>query len=1119
MGPSRRTECLQNTRNDILKFVVEWANNVRSEQKMLWIHGLAGSGKSTLTTSIANIFRDSGQLGAFLFFDRDVVERSDPTTVVRTLAHQLSMSDPRIGAAIRIVIEGNPNILMSPLPRQFQKFILEPISQSQPLTSTIVIVIDSFDECGTTEERETLLTVLAQDFGDLPITVRTVITSRPESDICNAFESRRHIFVYELDITLPSNSDDILLYFRHRMSLLCHKNKNLRLGADWPGEEVLLKLVQQASGLFVWASTASRFIDGYTPRKRLDTILRGEVASGAENALDALYTSALESSDDDFVQDFRDILGTVLVARQPLSSTAIDALLRRPEDTPSSHIISLLACLLQHSPTVRVLHPSFADFLTTKNRCKREMWFFDQPTYHRNLAIQCLHRMDTVLQQNMCNMTLSVDLRTERLSEDISYSCLFWIDHICAIEKDVTPIVDHLRDFLFRHLLHWFEAMSILRRSRDSISHLDHLLSWISVGLVELVRDGTRFARVFASSIETHPLLVYMSALPFTPTNTMLYRTFHDPEWYPSVRGGFQYTWSSLQMVLTGHEGSVCSVAISCDGKRIISGSWDKTIRVWDAITGGEVRVIQQKKSVWCIALSRDGRHIAAGYYHDGTVQVWDVLLGTCVSAMRGHDATVRSVNFSPDGRRIVSGSHDKSIRLWDTMTGAEVLPTICGHLNNVTSVAFSPDGKIIVSGSMDQTIRVWDTRTGAPVLVIHGHSGGDIMVSVAFSPKGSIIVSSSGCNIEVWDLKTGALLSTLKGHRLAVKSVIFSPDGRRIIPGSYDCTIRVWDVTTGFQISELRDHEDTIDSVCCSSDGRQIISGSHDNTIRIWDIQSNEVLPTERLHTPAVESIAFTPDGRRVVSVASTDTTVRIWDANAGSEVAQLQVHEEGMTSLACSPDGRRIATGSSSGAVQIWDITNTGSALSTLQGHDDAVCSVAFSPDGRQIATGSFDETVIIWDAISGTALFQPLEGHRDFVRSVTFSSDGSYIISKSDNHIIGYDAVTGRRLDTSEKHGDSPPGSIDIIINPHDWIIDRFTNRTISQIPPVVTRSCTAVHKTSVAVGTIGGRVFVIHFPLTLFTSQDTHTIAGEGRFTEGDSGEEDSSSDSCDGDGVY
>jgi energy-coupling factor transporter ATP-binding protein EcfA2 len=217
---------------------------------MLWIHGPAGSGKSTLATTIANIFRDYVQLGTFLFFDRDVMERSDPTTVIRTLAHQLCTSDLRIGAAIRTTIEGNPNMLMSPLYRQFQKLILEPISQSQPLSSTIVIVIDAFDECGTAEDREALLTVLAQDFSNLPISTRTIITSRPQNDICNAFESQSHILAYELDITSLNNSDDILSYFRHSMLVLHEKNKYLSLRPDWPREEVLRLLVERAAGLF-----------------------------------------------------------------------------------------------------------------------------------------------------------------------------------------------------------------------------------------------------------------------------------------------------------------------------------------------------------------------------------------------------------------------------------------------------------------------------------------------------------------------------------------------------------------------------------------------------------------------------------------------------------------------------------------------------------------------------------------------------------------------------------------------------------------------------------------------------------------------------------------------------
>jgi energy-coupling factor transporter ATP-binding protein EcfA2 len=491
MDPSSRTECLSTTRRAILKFIVDWTNDTTNEQKMLWIYGLAGSGKSTLSTTIASIFRDSGQLGAFLFFDHDVTERSDPTRVIKTLAHQLATFDPRIGAAVRAVVE-NSNMLMSPLPRQFQTLILEPLSKVERLApAIIVIVLDSLDECGTKGEREALLEVLTKYSVELPVAIRIVVTSRAESDIYNAFQSRPHILAYELDVTSSMNSDDILSYFRHRMSLICTRNRHLLLGTEWPGEEALHELVQRACGLFVWASTASEFINGHSPRKRLDLILRGEKASSAETSLDALYKTALESAghwdDEDFVKSFRDILGTILVARQPLSSAAIDSLLQSPEDMPSIHTISLLACLMQQSPTVRVLHPSFADFLQTKGRCGRDIWFFDGPTYHRRLAVQCLDRIDVFLKRNMCNMTLGVDLTTEYLPEAISYSCAFWIDHVSFITNDVTPIVDRLGIFLFRHLLHWFEATSILRRSREMISRLDQLLKWISVSYLSSV--------------------------------------------------------------------------------------------------------------------------------------------------------------------------------------------------------------------------------------------------------------------------------------------------------------------------------------------------------------------------------------------------------------------------------------------------------------------------------------------------------------------------------------------------------------------------------------------------------------------------------------------------------
>ena len=369
MDASRRTGCLSQTRVDVLEFIVDWVEDPADQQNVLWVHGLAGSGKSTLSTTIASIFGDAEKLGAFLFFDRDVSERNDPTVVIRTLAYQLGCADPQLGGAIRAVVDRNSNILMSPLSLQFRKLILGPTSSLVARSLPVVIVFDALDECGTAATRSSLLELLAKDFGNLPPFIRTIVTSRAEVDICNALEYQHNVLVYELDVTSPANFNDILSYFRHRMTLIRTHKKHLHLNVEWPGEEALSKLVERASGLFVWASTASEFINGHEPRRRLDVVLQGNTGPSAVAALDALYKTALEVidwDDEDFIADFRNILGVVLIARQPLSTSAIDALLHLPVDRPSMHTISLLRCILQQNPTVRVLHPSFADFLMTK---------------------------------------------------------------------------------------------------------------------------------------------------------------------------------------------------------------------------------------------------------------------------------------------------------------------------------------------------------------------------------------------------------------------------------------------------------------------------------------------------------------------------------------------------------------------------------------------------------------------------------------------------------------------------------------------------------------------------------------------------------------------------------
>jgi hypothetical protein len=284
------------------------------------------------------------------------------------------------------------------------------------------------------------------------------------------------------------------------------------------------------------------------------------------------------------------------------------------------------------------------------------------------------------------------------------------------------------------------------------------------------------------------------------------------------------------------------------------------------------------------------------------------------------HPSVVYCAIYSPDGTRIVSGSSDETVRVWDASTGA-VLRTLEGHTSSVWSVAFSPDETLIVSSSGDQTgiTRIWDASTGAVLHTLEGHTGS--VHSIAISLDGTRIVSGSrDRTMRIWDASTGAVLRTLKGHTSSVWSVAFSPDETRIVSGSGDQTVRVWDAGTGAFLRTLEGHTSWVRSVAFSPDGTRIVSGSDDRTVRVWDASTGAVLRTLKGHTDYMRSVAFSPDGTRIVS-GSDDETVRVWDASTGAVITTLKASIGLVYSVAFSPDGTSITAKGPSGNSQTWN------------------------------------------------------------------------------------------------------------------------------------------------------------------------------------------------------
>lgn len=486
--------CLPDTRVDILSLIINWSADP-CHKSIFWLCGMAGEGKSTIARTIARTLTAQKRLAANFFFSRGRGDLSHADKLVSTIAVQLAATSRPLKKYICEAIAEDDSLGRRNMRDQWTKLIYQPISRlggDLQLPRILVFVFDALDECEGHEDIRKLLQLLSGTKDLAAVQIRVLVTSRPEIPIRLGFRAipgdMHEDFVLH-NIAPHVIQHDIAVFLRHELGNI--RDERL-LSSDWPNKEKFELLVERSSGLFIYAATVCRFIRDprWLPVKRLEIVLEGNSEEQApEQRLDEMYIQVLESSvfgdcnnykeRDLLSRQFRDVVGPIIVLFDSLSTTVLKSLFptfSERIDLTLEPLKSLLIVPDDRTTPVRLLHPSFRDFLISQERCRAKNFWIDPKKTHRIMAKQCLRLMSNNLKRNICRLErpgtprheIKDSVLSKLLPSQLQYACQYWVHHL----QNGTIGVDDVRqvyEFLQTHFLHWLEALSLMGKTSEAV--------------------------------------------------------------------------------------------------------------------------------------------------------------------------------------------------------------------------------------------------------------------------------------------------------------------------------------------------------------------------------------------------------------------------------------------------------------------------------------------------------------------------------------------------------------------------------------------------------------------------------------------------------------------------
>lgn len=510
----------------------------------------------------------------------------------------------------------------------------------------------------------------------------------------------------------------------------------------------------------------------------------------------------------------------------------------------------------------------------------------------------------------------------------------------------------------------------------------------------------------------------------------------------------------------TGHQGQVSSVDYAPDEKHIATGSFDKTVRIWNVENSEGVVVLEGHAGpVTCVRYSPDGSLLASAS-HDESVKLWDCATGELVRTLkdesRTEDGGLGSVAFSPNGKLVAAASSDKTIKLWKLATG-ELIRSFKGHTNWVWSVDFSPNGDLLASGSRDGAAVLWNVQTGKRV---HTFPQSGEAFYVGFSPDGRhLAVSDFFGMLRLFDVEEKKEVWKADSGNLGSQTFDFAPDGSSLATANADQTVRLLDVATGETLRVIPLHSSAVSSVAFSKSGERLASASKDLAVKIWSLDEKPRAYSLHEGKRPVRQMEYSPDGKWVARIERESNTIQLCDSATGWMKQTLRVPQSEVYCVAFANDGKTIAAGYE-GGVTLWELPSgrirnefhkdIGSTVAIAFSPDDKTLATSddfyridlwelptlksqqrielpplsrtfdleFSPDGKRLAIGGFYDDngktseLIVWDISKKKSVFQ-LSGHQaSLVLSLSFSPDGRTLATAGqDSAVCLWDASSGK------------------------------------------------------------------------------------------------------------